>query len=163
MQQMRPTVLVVDDEAAILEAFQVILEDSFNVLLAHNRSEAIAFIENETPGLVFLDVPIPGTDGMDMLREIRKRKPNIKVIIQTAYPDMDSALRSIELGASDYITKPFGAQEVQNALENVLERQETPPDQRRLADRWLTKRRAAFGRAFAGAYAFSSASLRTSS
>ena len=155
MQQIRPTVLVVDDEPAILEAFQVILEDSFNVLLAHNRSEAIAFIENETPGLVFLDVPIPGTDGMDMLREIRKRKPNIKVIIQTAYPDMDSALESIALGASEYITKPFGAQEVQNALENVLERQETPPDQRRLADRWFTKRRAAFRRAFSGAYGFS--------
>lgn len=171
MQQKKTTVLVVDDEAAILEAFQVILEDGFEVLLADNRSEAMAFIEKDTPVLVFLDVRIPGTNGIDMLREIKKRKPKIKVIIETGYPDMDSALRSIELGASDYITKPFGAQEVQNTLENVLKRKEAPPDRERLAARWHTKRRAAFGRAFssaslrtsAGAHAFSSASLRTSS
>lgn len=171
MQQTKPAVLIVDDEAAILEAFQVILEDGFDVLLADNHSEAIALIEKETPALVFLDMRIPGTNGMDILREIKKRKPKIKVIMETGYPDMASALLSIELGASDYITKPFGVQEVQRILENVLKRKEAPPDRERLAARWLTKRRATFGRAFsstslrtsAGAHAFSSASLRTSS
>ncbi|RKY69083.1 MAG: hypothetical protein DRP97_05665 [Candidatus Latescibacterota bacterium] len=159
MKQTKPTVLIVDDEAAILEAFQVILEDAFDVLSAENGSEAMALIKKKTPALVFLDMRIPGTSGIDLLREIKKRKPRIKVIMETGYPDLDLALRSIELGASEYITKPFGVQEVQNTLENVLELEEAPPSRERLAARWLTKRRATFGRAFssasAGAYAFS--------
>ena len=131
MKQTKPTVLIVDDEAAILEAFHVILEDGFDVLSADNGSEAMALIEKETPALVFLDMRIPGTSGIDILLEIKKREPKIKVIMETGYPDLDLALRSIELGASEYITKPFGVQEVQNTLEKVLKRKEAPPSRER--------------------------------
>ena len=160
MKQTKPTVLIVDDDAAILEAFQVILEDGFDVLSAENGLEAMALIEKETPLLVFLDMRIPGSNGNDILKEIKKRKPKIKVIMETGYPDLELALQSIQLGASEYITKPFGVQEVQNTLENVLNLKEAPPSREHLAARWLTKRRATFGRALSsetepGAYASS--------
>jgi DNA-binding NtrC family response regulator len=167
MKQTKPTVLIVDDEVAIFETFQVILEDGFDVLSAENGLEAMALIEKETPALVFLDMRIPGTNGIDILREIKKRRPKIKVIMETGYPDLELALRSIELGASEYITKPFGVQEVQNSLENVLKLREAPPSRERLAARWLTKRRTTFGRTLSsatepGAYAFSGrAGVRT--
>jgi len=153
-RQRKHTVLVVDDESAILESLRAILEDDFEVFSASSGSDALRIVREKVPTLVFLDIRFPEEDGMEILTTIKQLSPHTKVIMETGYPDMDSALRSIELGACDYLTKPFGPKEVESSLEAVLKEGSTAPNWEDLVARWLAKRRTVFGRAFAGRYAF---------
>lgn len=153
-EQRKPPVLVVDDESAILESLRAILDDDFEVLLASSGADALRIVREKVPMLVFLDLKFPGENGIEILTTIKQFSPRTKVIMETGYPDMDSALRSIELGACDYLTKPFGPKEVESTLEAVLQEGWSAPDVEDLTTRWRTKRRTTFGRAFAGRYAF---------
>ncbi len=107
-----PVALVVDDEPNVLEAFGAILEGKFEVLSAGSGREALEKISAEPVDLVLLDIAMPDIDGMTVLRRIKDYDKNIPVIMATATDSARKAVEAMRLGACDYITKPFDAQEV---------------------------------------------------
>ena len=100
--------LVADDEQKIcrlLESF--FAERGFDVLLAHDGKAALACIRDERPHLVFLDLHMPGLNGLDVLKEAKAADATMKIIIITAIEDEETMKKAKSLGASDYVIKPF--------------------------------------------------------
>jgi DNA-binding response OmpR family regulator len=104
---MQEKIMVVDDEPTILELLQINLERSgFAVVTANNGEEALKLARQEQPQLIILDVMMPGLDGFETLRELRKTI-EVPVIMLTAKGDDIDKILGLELGADDYVTKPF--------------------------------------------------------
>lgn len=105
---MRANILVVDDDEAILDLLEdVLTEEGYRVARASSGEEAIAKLKEEKPYLLLLDIKMPGMDGIEVLRRVRKINKDIGVIMITAYSDIEAAKYAIELGVFDYIRKPF--------------------------------------------------------
>jgi DNA-binding NtrC family response regulator len=136
-------ILIVDDEKNIRLTMSVALESlSIPVQTAVNGEEALQKLHEGQFSLVFLDLRMPGMDGMDVLRRIRDDWPSLRVIIVTAHGTIDSAVEAMKLGAVDFIQKPFSPAEIRNLAKLVLEREaldaSTAEDYRALIE--LTKR-----------------------
>lgn len=102
------TVLVVDDELEILRTLKSFLTmNGFRVLIAKSGIEALEVIESEKVHIVLTDVSMPGMDGISLLERVRKYDFSIQVIIMTGYSTFNTTLQALELGATDYILKPF--------------------------------------------------------
>ena len=118
-------ILVVDDEVHILELISYNLKSSgYNVLTASNGIDAIKILAEEKPNLILLDLMIPGKDGYDVCKEIRGNKEirNIPIIMLTAKSEEFDKVLGLELGADDYITKPFSVRELLARVKAVLRR-----------------------------------------
>jgi DNA-binding response OmpR family regulator len=129
------TVLVVDDEPMVLDVVRRYLErDGHNVLTAADGGVARRMIEREPPQLVLLDVMLPGgSDGLALCRWIRSSS-DIPVILLTARADEADRIVGLELGADDYVTKPFSPRELATRVKTVLRRAHPgPPPLERLA------------------------------
>ena len=123
-----PTVLVVDDEPIVRDVVVRYHEhDGFDTLIAGDGDSARALIEEREPALVVLDVMLPGTDGLSLCRWIRERS-NMPVILLTARGEETDRIVGLELGADDYVTKPFSPRELSARVRAVLRRSDpTPP------------------------------------
>ena len=118
---MFPSLLIVDDEPSILQSLGGLLSDEgFAVSTAANGYEALKIIEAESPDLVLLDIWMPGIDGIETLKEIKKENPNIQVIIITGHGTIETAVRATKLGAFDLIEKPLSIDKVIVAINNAL-------------------------------------------
>jgi DNA-binding response OmpR family regulator len=116
------TVLVVDDEPIVREVVVGYLErEGFRTLEAADGDRARELLESETPSLVVLDVMLPGVDGLDLCRWIRSRS-DIPVIMLTARGEEADRIVGLELGADDYVTKPFSPRELAARVRTVLRR-----------------------------------------
>ncbi|MDR2728960.1 MAG: response regulator [Chitinispirillales bacterium] len=101
-------ILVVEDDKQLLSSVSVFLTSSgFKVISAADGVEALKMLEQITPDLIISDVQMPNMDGIEFLGELKRSKRDIPVIITTGYPDIDTAIKSIQNGASDYLTKPY--------------------------------------------------------
>lgn len=121
----RRKILVVDDEERMVRFIRLNLEhDGFHVVDAFNGKQALERLRDETPDLVLLDVMMPDLDGFEVLRMIREIS-NVPVIMLTARGDEDDRVRGLELGADDYITKPFSPREMVSRVKAVLRRTES--------------------------------------
>ncbi len=121
------TILVVDDEPEIVTIVRDYLEQSrFRVLTTHNGEDALRLARTEAPALIVLDVMLPGMDGLDVLRGLRAEPltARLPVLLLTARVDEPDRLIGLELGADDYITKPFSPREVVARVRAVLRRTE---------------------------------------
>jgi two-component system, OmpR family, response regulator RegX3 len=119
-------ILVVEDETSISEPLSESLErEGFSCAVASTGAAAIASFDAETPDLILLDLGLPDRDGRDVLREIRGRSP-VPIIMLTARAEEVDRIVGLELGADDYIAKPFSAREVAARIRAVL-RRATPP------------------------------------
>lgn len=119
------TILVVDDEEHILELIEYNLyQNQFHALTAQSGEEALALLEKEKVDLVLLDWMLPGMSGIDVLKEIRKdeRLGELPVILLTAKGEEIDKVLGLELGADDYISKPFGIHELMARVKAVLRR-----------------------------------------
>ena len=115
-------VLVVDDEARMIDFIRMNLEvEGFHVLEARNGVEALDQIRKHIPDLIILDVMMPQLDGFETLRMLREFS-NTPVIMLTAKNEEDDKVRGLELGADDYVTKPFGVRELVSRVKAVLRR-----------------------------------------
>ncbi len=115
-------ILVVDDEERMVRFIRLNLEhDGFRVITAYNGMQAINKVRSELPDLVLLDVMMPDMDGFEVLKIIRETS-NTPVIMLTAKGDEDDRVRGLELGADDYITKPFSPRELVSRAKAVLRR-----------------------------------------
>ena len=117
-------VLVVDDEPTIREIVVSYLErDGFKTLEAADGNRARELLETDPPDLVVLDVMLPGTDGLELCRWIRSRS-RLPVIMLTARGEESDRIVGLELGADDYVTKPFSPRELATRVRTVLRRSE---------------------------------------
>lgn len=118
---MYSTILVVDDEASIRQSLSGLLSDEgFELLTASNGYEALKVIDSESPDLVLLDIWMPGMDGIETLKEIKKESPYIQVIIITGHGTIETAVKATKLGAFDFIEKPLSIDKVIVAINNAL-------------------------------------------
>lgn len=110
-------ILVVDDERHIVDALKIFLEiKGYNVLTATSAIEGINLVETEKPKIVFLDINMPEMTGIEALKKIKAIDNEIGVIMATAVIDENVAKQAIELGASDYIIKPFDLHYLEKSL-----------------------------------------------
>src|SRR5438045_1057752 len=138
------TILVVDDEPKIVQLVRDYLEHAgFGVLSAADGQTALAIVRSSKPDLIVLDLGLPQMDGLDVTRALRKYS-NVPIIMLTARVDESDKLLGLELGADDYITKPFSPKELVARVRAVFRRVDAPPargDVLRVGDVTLDKRR----------------------
>ena len=116
------TVLAIEDDEIILRFIEAILvAESFKVLLARSGKEGLETFDTRHPDIVLLDMMLPDTDGYDVLTRIRERS-NTPVIMLTAVKTVTSTSKSLELGANDYVTKPFRSHELVARINAKLRR-----------------------------------------
>jgi DNA-binding response OmpR family regulator len=122
----RRRILVVDDEPRIIHFIRLNLEhDGFEVFEANSGPEALEQLRDQLPDLVLLDIMMPDLDGFETLRLIREIS-NVPVIMLTAKGEEEDKVRGLELGADDYVTKPFSPNELVSRVRAVLRRTELP-------------------------------------
>lgn len=124
--EVRHTILVVDDEPMVREVVSRYLQlEGFDVVEVGNGDDAVKWLESHLPDLVVLDVMLPGVDGFDIIRQLRSRS-EIPVIMLTARADETDRIVGLELGADDYVVKPFSPRELTARVKTVLRRSFTP-------------------------------------
>ncbi|MBN1878301.1 MAG: response regulator transcription factor [Anaerolineae bacterium] len=125
---MAQKILVVDDEIQIVRVVRGYLEKAgFRVLTATNGQEALFVARDEKPDLVVLDLQLPGIDGLEFTRRIRAEQPQLAIIMLTARVDEMDRILGLELGADDYVTKPFSPRELVARVRAVLRRAQGEP------------------------------------
>ncbi|MEM7019169.1 MAG: response regulator transcription factor [Pseudomonadota bacterium] len=116
-------ILLAEDDQYIREGLQTLLErEGYNTILATDGEEALHLFERETPDFVLLDIMMPKQDGYAVCREIRRQNTTIPVIFITAKGEEIDRVVGLELGADDYIQKPFGTREVIARIRAVTRR-----------------------------------------
>jgi DNA-binding NtrC family response regulator len=118
----KETILVVDDEAGPRESLRMILKPRYEVHTASNGQEALRLIQDEEFDVVTLDLNMPGLSGIDVLKEIKKVKPNTEIIVITGYGTLANAQEAIRFGAGDFISKPFNVAEIISIVAKSFER-----------------------------------------
>ncbi len=122
---MMERILIVDDEQSLLEVIATMFEDDYHVETTSSGREALRLIKENPPyDLIITDLRIMGKNrevsGLEILKKAKERDPDTSVIIITAYSDVESGLKAIELGAYDYIAKPFKVKELREKVEKAL-------------------------------------------
>src|SRR5215469_4501095 len=127
------TVLVVDDEPRLVDVVRMNLEvEGYRVVAAASGMEALERLKQDLPDLVILDVMMPEMDGYETLRQIRDVS-NVPVIMLTVRQDEQDRIRGLEIGADDYLGKPYSPRELQSRIKAVLRRTFTPSPARKTA------------------------------
>jgi phosphate regulon transcriptional regulator PhoB len=122
VKNMAEKILVVDDEENILELVRYNLEkEGYEVLLARDGAEALEVAQREKPDLIILDLMLPGVDGLEVCRTLRQ-KSNVPILMLTAKREETDRVIGLELGADDYLTKPFSLRELLARVRAILRR-----------------------------------------
>ncbi|RMD86616.1 MAG: UDP-3-O-[3-hydroxymyristoyl] N-acetylglucosamine deacetylase [Candidatus Dadabacteria bacterium] len=117
-----PVILIVDDEEGICKAFEGIFSDEgYITVSAGNAEDAFDLIESMSPSLVFLDIWLPGKDGIETLVEIKDKYPNLPVVMISGHATIASAMKATKLGAADFIEKPLDLNLVLDAAKRCIE------------------------------------------
>ena len=124
---MSQKILVVDDEVQIVRIVRSYLEQAnYTVITATNGQDALFLARDEKPNLVVLDLSMPKMDGLEFTRRIRTELPGIAIIMLTARVEEMDRILGLELGADDYVTKPFSPRELVSRVRAVLRRGQRP-------------------------------------
>ena len=118
-----PTILVTEDDRNMRELILAVLAESsmsFKVASAENAHEAMDFLENNDVAVVLTDLRMPGADGLDLLKFIKSRDPQIQVVLITGHATVESAVAAIKEGAYDYVQKPFDTIKLRCVVEKAL-------------------------------------------
>jgi two-component system nitrogen regulation response regulator NtrX len=133
---MKSRILVIDDEAEIRRSVRMILEyEGYEVIEASSGPEGVTLVERESPDLVFLDIKMPGIDGLDALQRIKASKETLPVVIISGHGTVSTAVEATKAGAFDFIEKPLATERVLVTIRNAL-------DQTRLRDENTSLKRA---------------------
>ncbi len=112
-------ILVCDDELGVRESLKLILESDYDITLVSSGDKAIKLIKDNTYKVLLLDIKMPIKNGLETLEEIKQLSPDLKVIIVTGYQSVETASKAVQLGAIDYITKPFDSNEVLEKIAKI--------------------------------------------
>lgn len=120
MKNSKESIFVVDDDQGILDSFDAMLGDEYNLVMVDNGTEAIELLGKEKPRLLFLDIKMPGQNGLEVLKNIRKKGLSTVVVIVTALVQ-DTYLKIAErYGIYRYLNKPLDVDEVEDIARRVL-------------------------------------------
>src|SRR5712671_2184147 len=120
-------ILVAEDDAPLADFLrQRLVQEQFAVQLASDGTEAQRLAANQAFDLVILDLNLPGTGGLDVLRNIRSRKPDLPVVVMTGSSMVEERVRGLDAGADDYVAKPFAFAELAARIRAVLRRGNRP-------------------------------------
>lgn len=123
---MPPRILVVDDEPNILGTLAPLLRSrGYETFTAMNGRAAIETIDREKPDLIVLDLGLPDIEGVELCRQIRETQ-NVPIVVLSARGAEDDKVRALDVGADDYVTKPFGAEELLARIRAALRRSDAP-------------------------------------
>jgi len=126
---MKPTILVVDDDRKTVDLIRLYLEkDGYRVLTAYDGRQALDLSRRREPGLIILDLMLPRVDGLDVCRILRSES-KVPIIMLTAKTTEEDKLVGLDLGADDYVTKPFSPREMVARVRAVLRRVHTEEDE----------------------------------
>jgi DNA-binding NtrC family response regulator len=114
--------LVVDDEPGVRQSLQLVFNKTYRVIEATSAGEAIQKLNDDRPDVVLLDIVMPGTDGLDVLKQMKSIHPDCQVIMLTALNTARAAFAAKGTGAFDYVTKPFDVEELRLRVEHALEK-----------------------------------------
>lgn len=124
MKSKIPRVLVVDDELIVRESLaQLLASRNFAPVPVETGEKVLKLIEQNSFDIMLLDPKLPGIDGMEVLKKVKKRNPDTEVVIMTAFASVGSAVEAMKQGAYDYVTKPFDPEEILALLNKVVEHQ----------------------------------------
>jgi len=130
---MQRTVLVVDDERNMVMVMEMALEEAgYRVLTAESAEEAIPMLRDPDLAVVLSDLKMPGMGGEEFIAHCQKERPDVPVIVVTAFGSIRSAIECIQAGASDYLTKPFEPEELQFAVQSALRLHDLMQENRQL-------------------------------
>ena len=117
-------ILIIDDDQDLCETFAHYLKDcGFSVAYALNGRDGLKTIEELAPDLLLLDIRMPGMNGLETVRQIIQRYPNLRVMVMTAFFDPDTAKQAIEYGACEFLSKPIKIEDLlQHYIEPLLSR-----------------------------------------
>ncbi len=116
----RRRVLIVEDEPALRLSYERHFKPRYDLIFASTGAEALARLAEERPDVAVLDMRLPDTDGVELLRRIRRAQPGLPVIITTAYVSIEPQLKVLDLPHSGYIVKPFRLDELGARIDAVL-------------------------------------------
>lgn len=124
-------VLVIDDEEEMCWALEKALrEEHYEVTSVNNGEEGLVALAGKEIDLVLLDIRMPGVDGLTVLRQIQKLKPEVPVLIMTGYSSMPVAMEAIQRGATGYLTKPISLSDLKTAVKKALSPGDYPLERR---------------------------------
>lgn len=129
---MKRTILVAEDEERMRRVLEVNLQDRYRVLLAKDGEEALRIFNEDEVHLVLTDMKMPGRDGISLLHEVKRIRPEVPVIMITAYGTIESAVNAMKDGAFDYLLKPIKMEEVGLVIERALRQTELMDENRKL-------------------------------
>lgn len=116
------SVLVIDDEDIVRTSCnRTLVPEGYEIRMARNGFDGLQLLEKERADLVLTDLKMPDMDGIEVLRTIKERWPEVEVIIITGYQTVDTAVKAIKLGAFDYIEKPFTPDTLISAVDKAFE------------------------------------------
>jgi putative nucleotidyltransferase with HDIG domain len=118
----KATILVVDDEMGPRESLRMILRPTYEVICAQDGIEALEILRTKAVDLVTLDLNMPGIQGEEMMRTIRREFPKVELIVITGYGTLENAAEAVRYGVSDYLQKPFDVVQVSAAVFRALSR-----------------------------------------
>ena len=106
-------ILIVDDEEGIRESLKLILSDEYDLILTDSAQQALDILDNtDEIGLVLMDIKMPQIDGLELLKQIKAKRPDLNAVMITGYKSVETASEAANLGASGYIVKPFKSEEI---------------------------------------------------
>ena len=120
MENLSKRILVVDDDQGILESFEVLLGDRYDLVKAETGYEALRILETNPPQLMFLDIKMPGLDGIDVLKRLYEDRKKVVVVIITATDQEKTEKEAKAFGVIDYLKKPLDIFEVDRITSQVL-------------------------------------------
>ncbi|MGH9651039.1 MAG: sigma-54-dependent transcriptional regulator, partial [Terriglobales bacterium] len=133
--------LIVDDDASVREGCRQVAESlGYSALLAGDPSTAYRLAEEENVDVVLLDLKLAGANGLHVLEEMKRRRPETEIVVITGFASVTSAVQAMKLGASDYLTKPFHAQELKQLLERMSRQLRMAEENRALRDKGRSRR-----------------------
>ena len=120
MENISKRILVVDDDQGILDSFEVLLGDRYNLIKAENGYKALQILEADPPQLMFLDIKMPGLNGIDILRKLRDDQRKVGVVVITATQQEKTEEEAQSLGVIDYLKKPLDIFEIDKITSQVF-------------------------------------------
>ena len=133
---MSERILVVDDELFVRELLlEFLSSEGFEVSLADSGEKAVVLMQSEPADVVLVDLKMPGIDGIETLKQIKKTAPNALAIVMTGYPTIGSSIEALRCGAYDYVVKPFKLNDLKSSIKRALEEHKLKDQTTRLKER----------------------------
>ena|SRR3989338_2715678 len=120
-ETMSKQILICDDEEGIRESLKLILGDHYPLIITQDGASCLEAIQNSKDvGLILIDIKMPKRNGLDVIKEIKEKYPDLKIIVVTGYRSVETAAEAVRLGACGYIVKPFKAQEILATVKSTM-------------------------------------------